>query len=366
MNTVTDTELRPDGRTVLRWLGLVLAVSLLVGGFLFHLFYGLDRIGARWTDFWANVYYSFVYTAVMSASIMGADRALRSRMSLRSRRAIALHVGALSVVAVLSYGLATGICEWSNPSGFNMEWEIMLTTGTVAFLVTIVWSTIMYTAAFYRQLRKSEAARYEARLEALRAQINPHFLFNAFNSIAALIRTRPEEAETVVEDLSDLFRYTLEASKNEVSTLGEEIEAARRYLAIEEARFRDRLTVEVEVPESLEPVSVPSMTVQPLAENAVKHGVCETQEPCTVWIEARRENDTLLLRVTDTGPGFEETDLDAVTGEGTGLANVRERLRLFYGKKARMRLLPQGVELRLPGEPDPDPAIRPNDLPDRN
>jgi LytS/YehU family sensor histidine kinase len=229
-----------------------------------------------------------------------------------------------------------------------MEWEILVVTATIAFLVTVVWSAFMYLNAFYRELRAAEAARYEARLEALRAQINPHFLFNAFNSIAALIRTRPEEAETVVEDLADLFRYTLRASKTDVSTVEKEVEAARRYLAVEKARFRDRLTVEVDVPASIRSVALPGMTIQPLVENAVRHGVGETQGGCTVTITARRENEHLVLRVTDTGPGFETTDLDAVVDDGTGLGNVRERLRLFYGTEAQMQLFEQGVEIVVP------------------
>jgi signal transduction histidine kinase len=339
---------RLEGRRLVRWSLLVLTVSVLVGTFLFHIFYGLDQVAERWTDYLANVYYSFIYTVTMFASLKGTAHWLRGRVPLRSRRAVAVHVGGLSLAAVGSYGLATGICQGLHPAGFGMEWEILVVTATIAFLVTLVWSAFMYLNAFYQELRAAEAAKYEARLEALRAQINPHFLFNAFNSIAALIRTRPDEAETVVEDLADLFRYTLRASKTDVSTVEKEVEAARRYLAVEKARFRDRLIVEVDVPEPLQSVTLPGMTIQPLVENAVKHGVGETKGDCTVAIAVQRENEYLVLRVTDTGPGFETTDLDAVLDEGTGLGNVRERLRLFYGDDAQMRLLDQGVEIVVP------------------
>jgi LytS/YehU family sensor histidine kinase len=239
-----------------------------------------------------------------------------------------------------------------------VAWEVLVVTATVAFGVAFIWSAFTYMGAFYRQLREAEAARYEARLEALRAQINPHFLFNAFNSIATLVRTRPEEAEAVVEDLSDLFRYTLRASKDDTATLAQEVQAARRYLAVEKARFRDRLTVEIDVPDRLRSVFLPSMTIQPLVENAVKHGVGRTQDTCVVTVTAEQNDGTLVLRVTDTGPGFETTDLDAVLDGGTGLANVHERLRLFFDGAAEMHLRAQGVELRLPlsAEPDVQPA----------
>lgn len=340
--------------SVVRWLTFLLFISVFIGGFLFHIYAGLGQFSERWPSFLWNAYFSFIYSALMFGSLRATARWLQRRVPFESRWAVALHAGTLSLVAVASYSLATLLCWGLHPNTFTVRWEALVITATIAFLVTLAWSAFMYMNTFYQRLRKAEAAKYEARLEALRAQINPHFLFNAFNSIAALIRTRPDEAETVVEDLADLFRYTLQASKEDVATLGEEVQAARLYLTIERARFRDRLNLEIDVPERLRSVSVPSMTIQPLVENAVKHGVGQTQTPCTVAVTAQRENDTLRLRVTDTGPGFETTDLDTVLGEGTGLANVRERVQLFFGDEARMQLLPQGIELRLPLDTEMD------------
>ncbi len=345
---------------IARWLLLIVGASLLIGTFLFHLFVGLNRLPEQWPDLLWNVYFSFLYTAIMSGSLLGTMSWLRPRVPLHSRKAVALHAGALSAVAAIAYSLATVLCETLHPSIFGMRWEILLVTATVAFMATLIWSAFVYLGAFYRQMREAEAARYEARLKALRAQINPHFLFNAFNSIAALVRTRPEEAEAVVEDLSDLFRYTLRASKDDTATLEQEIQATQRYLAVEKARFRDRLTVEIDVPDRLRSVSLPSMTIQPLVENAVKHGVGETQDECTVTVAADADGDALVLRVTDTGPGFDTTDLDAVVEEGTGLANVRERLQIFYDADAGITLHPQGVEVRLPLHPDARPRPQPN------
>ncbi len=351
----------PGPRRLIRQAGLILGVSVLVGTFLFHVFTGLDRFLDQWPRFLWNVYYTVIHATIMFTSVKAAVNVLRTAVPLQSRRAVALHVGVLSVTTVVAFGIATGFCRAFHP-GFNLAWEVLFTSATVAFGATLIWSAFVYMSAFYQQLREAEAARYEARLSALRAQINPHFLFNAFNSIAALVRTRPGEAETVVEDLSDLFRYALQASKeNAAVTLGDELEAARRYLSVEKARHRDRLTVEIDVPEQLRPVPIPSMILQPLVENAVKHGVGETQGDCTVSVTAEWADGTLLLRILDTGPGFGTTHLDEVLGEGSGLANVQERLELFFGETMQMRLLPQGVELQLPvreaTEVRPEPAV---------
>ncbi|WP_251930315.1 sensor histidine kinase [Salinibacter ruber] len=338
----------PGPRRLARQAGLLLGISVLIGAFLFHVWTGLGQLSERWPTLLWNVYFTLVHATIIVASVRAAMYVLRTSVPLQSRRAVALHVGTLSVVTVVAFGTATGLCKALHP-GFDLSWEVLLTSATTASAATLIWSAFSYMSAFYQRLREAEEARYEARLSALRAQINPHFLFNAFNSIAALVRTRPGEAEAVVEDLSDLFRYALRASKDGgTATLEDELEAACRYLSVEKARYRGRLTVEIRVPEQLRPLPIPSMTLQPLVENAVQHGVGETQGDCTVSVTAERADGTLLLRVLDTGPGFDSTDLGDMLGEGSGLANVRERLELFFGEAAQMRLLPQGIELQIP------------------
>ncbi len=353
----TIRDALPSARRFTRQMGLILGVGVFIGTFLFHVWTGLEELPGRWPALAWNVYYSLVYTAIIFASMQATIHVLRAHVPIRSKWDVGLHAGALSVVTVGAYGAATALC-WAVHPSFSVQWQVLVVTAAVAFGGVLTWSAFTYMRVFYRRLREAEAARYEARLAALRTQINPHFLFNAFNSIATLVRTRPGEAESVVEDLSDLFRYALQASKNDVATLGEELDAARRYLSVERARFRDRLTTRIDVPTPLRSLPIPSMTLQPLVENAVEHGACETQDDCTVVIEAMQDGDQLVLRVTDTGPGFDTTGLEAVLDEGTGLANVRERLRIFFREEAVMSLRPQGVELRLPirektsGKPD--------------
>jgi hypothetical protein len=176
-----------------------------------------------------------------------------------------------------------------------------------------------------------------AELRALRAQINPHFLFNALNAIAGLIPENPALADETVEQLAQVFRYTLRKSEKEWARLDDEVEFAQAYLRVEQARFGARMQVEFDVEPAAEPVPIPAMTIQPLIENAVKHGVGAVAGPARVRLRARVIDGVLSIEVFDSGPGFRpEMRLDANGGGGHGLRNVAERLRGYYGESARL------------------------------
>lgn len=177
-----------------------------------------------------------------------------------------------------------------------------------------------------------DAGRSE--LKALRAQINPHFLFNALNTVAGLIPSNPELAEETVEKLAEVFRYTLQRSEAEMEPLSQELDFVRAWLDVQQARFGQRLRVEIEAESDTLAARVPAMTLQPLVENALKHGVAVTSQPCLVTICACLRDDTLVLTVTDTGPGPKEPTTDT----GHGLKNVRERLAGYYGERGRLTL----------------------------
>lgn len=177
-----------------------------------------------------------------------------------------------------------------------------------------------------------------ARLSALRAQLNPHFLFNSLNTVTVLVRGGDNAAATrVIEQLSDVLRRTLgRGPANEVA-LDEELELARQYLAVEQARFSDRLRPEFHIDPSTLSAAVPSFALQHLAENAVRHGIARRTDSGRVSIAARRDGATLEISVTDDGAGIgEATDWP----EGRGLANTRERLRTLYGSEASLQLSP--------------------------
>ena len=191
----------------------------------------------------------------------------------------------------------------------------------------------------------------EAEMAALRAQINPHFLFNALNTVAALIRDTPDQAEATVEHLAALFRDVLNASGQALVPLRDELRLVRRYLAVEEARFGDALAVEVDVEPGVEDTPVPAFAVQTLVENAVKHGVERKRGGGAVTVRARRAADAVEVVVTDTGAGLPPGG--AVYG--VGLSNVADRLRLLYGSAAALGVSPtdDGVRatLHLPSPP---------------
>jgi len=176
----------------------------------------------------------------------------------------------------------------------------------------------------------------KAELKALRAQINPHFLFNALNTIVSLCRTNPEEARSLIIELSDFFRRSLKSARDFV-TLKEELEHVDSYLTLEKARFGDRLTVIKNIADSALNISIPAFTLQPLVENAVKHGLLAKAQGGSVTISARLFGSDVQIAISDNGQGISETMLTQVlvsgfgTGAGVGLSNVNERLINLYG-----------------------------------
>lgn len=169
----------------------------------------------------------------------------------------------------------------------------------------------------------------EVRLDALKMQIHPHFLFNTLNSISVLTRDDPEAANRMLLRLSELLRVMLNSESTQEVELSQEIEFLRGYLEIEQIRFQDRLTVDFAVDQEALPARIPNLLLQPLVENAVRHGIAPRAESGTILIQARRSNGYVELSVKDNGAGAR--DLAAV-GTGIGLANTRERLERLYGQ----------------------------------
>jgi LytS/YehU family sensor histidine kinase len=196
---------------------------------------------------------------------------------------------------------------------------------------------MLFTTSGSDQAQQALRARSEAQsaqLSALRYQLNPHFLFNALNAIAGLIATRElEAAERMVERLAAFLRQSLRADAPQETSVGDELEAQKQYLEIERARFGDRLSVEIECPADLLARRVPSMILQPLIENAIKHGLSRSEEPVTIAIRVRGSG-ALSIVVEDNGPGVDPEKASA--GLGIGLANTEARLRAHYGDRAQL------------------------------
>jgi two-component system LytT family sensor kinase len=191
-----------------------------------------------------------------------------------------------------------------------------------------------------RDLREQEVSKLatEAELRALRAQINPHFLFNALTTIGYLIQTSPDRAVDALLRLTGLLRGALQRSAGEFATLGQEIDLIESYLEIERARFEERLRVKIDVPFSERAIRVPSLLVQPLVENAVKHGIGPCKSGGEITVAARRVAAVLHISVEDTGAGVDEIGLAGGRKYGVGLANVEQRLRRHYGEEASLSI----------------------------
>jgi signal transduction histidine kinase len=182
-----------------------------------------------------------------------------------------------------------------------------------------------------------EKERLQAALSKLKDQMNPHFLFNTLNTVAALIPADPAKAEEVVVKLSTLFQGILEATRKTGHSLQKELEFCMDYLSIEKARFGPRLVSEIEIEKGLDPagVQVPVLLLQPLVENAVKHGLSSRASGGKVWIKAAIRADRLEIKVEDDGVGFGNSPY---AGSGTALDNCRKRLELGFGKEGKMEI----------------------------
>jgi hypothetical protein len=319
---------------------------------------------AGWTAFWVAMTWSRVgrfpllYMAVSKAAmaVIGLvytalllrplyRRLLRRELSLG--RTIAVSALASYLVAALwtaTHGLVDlPIERWllHNNAHLTNFWQIFGGTLYDAFAI-LSWS-VLYIAIKHQQALsaereralKAEALAHASRADALRYQLNPHFLFNSLNAISTLVVDgRPSDAATMIAGLADLLRRTLDLSAADVP-LSDELELVRRYLALEQVRFGDRLRVELTAESEALQTLVPSLILQPLVENAVRHAVEVSEQGARIAISARRTDGRLILIVEDDGPGLIGADGGRV---GVGLANTRERLALKYGDRQRMSL----------------------------
>jgi signal transduction histidine kinase len=272
-----------------------------------------------------------------------------------------VHLGG-AVTFVIVGGFMMGCFEWLLP------WQRrgpMLTYAGAAMLRYFVWDLLIYAlivtafqaAAFSRDLREREVASAQlqaqladARLHVLTAQLQPHFLFNTLHAISALVHDDPKQADRLLARLSDLLRHALRSGTKVETTLDEELTFLEKYVDIQEARFGDRLRVTFQVDHDVSDARVPRLLLQPLVENAIRHGIGGRSARGSVELTARQENGTLFLAVRDDGVGF---PADGSFREGIGLSTTRARLRQLYGDNHDFALSnrPGGgatVTLRIP------------------
>jgi len=318
---------------VLVWLGVGLVLAV-----------GLRFYQPRpWVDAFAlsiplSVLYGFVVLSawwVCRAQPLGSSRGLRavSAQLGGALQSSAVWVGVATPYAVfLSVRFGLGV----DRSGILRDVALLFVLGIPFYLVSAIahYLFLAFEASHSAERRVLEAqvTAREAELRALRAQLNPHFLFNSLNSINALVGSDPEGARRMCEGLGDFLRRTLNLGAREAVTLSEELALVDRYLAIEQVRFGDRLRVDRAIDPEATACRVPPLLLQPLVENAVKHGVSDLIDGGTIRIEARVDAGRLLIAIENP------VDEDGSTrkGEGVGIENVRRRLGVLGGRDAQL------------------------------
>jgi len=247
----------------------------------------------------------------------------------------------------------------ADASGLNFIRELIL----YLTILSIGFARAYYLRLQDRRIQATElrAQLTEARLQALRMQINPHFLFNTLNAVAGLVEHDPKGVRTMVARLSALLRHTLETDGQGEVPLSQELKVLDDYLAIMHVRFADRLRIETNVDDEVRGALVPDLVLQPLVENAIKHGISKRETPGTVRISARRTGPYVRLTVEDDGDGTESTftgDGIPNVSSGIGLRNLKERLERLYGDDHRMSLRPSttgglAAQIWIPFHTDP-------------
>lgn len=260
-------------------------------------------------------------------------------------RSVLFHVFFTPFVLV-THGLITTILDpWIWPEMTKPESLLhafkrnVLMTGTddifIYWSVVLVVQGLLYYRRYRdRELRTSvlESQLAKAQLQALKVQLHPHFLFNTLNSVSELMHQDIRGAERMITRLSDLLRLTLENIGTQEVTLRDEVDFVKGYLEIEQTRFHDRLRVEYDIaPDTLD-ARVPNLLLQPIVENAVRHGISKSSQPGLIQIKTERQGDRVILRVTDNGPGLRADGHSPAANFGIGLGTTRTRLEVLYGK----------------------------------
>ena len=209
-------------------------------------------------------------------------------------------------------------------------------------LIILIWFLIYFSIHYLENYKTSEIERlvWEAavkdfELKTLKSQLNPHFMFNALNSIRALIEENPERAKTTITQLSNIFRYSLRIERTETVPLEDEMKTVRDYLALEQVRYEERLTYSIDIQEQAGRIEIPPMMIQTLVENGIKHGIGKLPAGGYVSIKVSVENNILSIRIQNSGT-FSEEELQ--NSGGFGISNTKQRLHLLYGNNADFKI----------------------------
>ena len=356
-------------RRRLIYFGVVVLVWTAIGFFFtFQVYFAMIRSDrpVEWSETFA-VQFSYAYIwALVTPLVLWLARLFRLEQE-HWRRNLLLHVLFSTACAVLVGCMlyAFNTLYWDRPMGTTAPFwlisrSIILNASEnygIYCLILLARHALDYYRRYMageRRAAQLQAQLAEAQLHALKMQLQPHFLFNTLHSISALVYTDVDAADKMIARLGDFLRLTLENSGTQEVTLQQELEFLKCYLEIERIRFQDRLTTTLHIdPQALD-TQVPNLILQPIVENAIRHGIAPRSTPGQIDILAERKNGTLRIRIKDNGPGLIlNRSFDGSFKEGVGLANTRARLEQLYGAAHRFELAndPRGglvVTLEIP------------------
>ncbi len=312
--------------------------------------------------YWIGLPLALIYALVL-VNVRWLCRAFPLRAG-KIRRALWVQLQAALVLAVAwSWGAGLVMAHWAPQAAAAAHWLMLVSLGLYALTVAIIYAVETWQAAQQaeRDAAQAKVTAREAELRALRAQLNPHFLFNSLHSIGALAGSDPAGAREMCLHLSELYRLTLGLALRESIPLEQELAMLRAYVAVEAVRFGRRLVYQQDVPGDLLRLSLPSLLLQPLVENAIKHGIAGLTGPGILRLEARRVDNRLWLTlINDYDP-----ESPSPASNGHGLENIRQRLAVHYGagQPARLWLERKGgqflARLELPAATFSEPLAAP-------
>lgn len=304
-----------------------------------------------WPQLFVTLLFSWLPWALATPIVMYLARRFPV-VHLRPLSTWLVHFLAAAAINLIYAGwraaMEAALNPWANPRGpgtFTSLWSVYFNNAilaTVIFYVSILGATYILDSRERLARQQMETARLneqlsKAQLDALRHQIEPHFLFNALNAVASLVReNRNDDAVGMIAGLSDLLRHLLRDSRRQQVPLREELELLEKYMAIQKVRFSDRLHVEQNIPTNLLLAQVPRLLLQPIVENSLKHGIAKRAQGGRVRIAVARENGNLMLRIYNDGPKLSPDW--KTTSSGVGLSNLQSRLQGLYGTRFEFEL----------------------------
>ena len=312
-----------------------IALLLVFYSFMAIIYYIALVIDTNWYNHYLMVSINHILKAIITIPIWWL--LFRYLANLPVWQRVPIHLLTLPLFTLIWIKLHYTICDHLDlrrAEGTRVVWEYYITA-----LFYIVQFGLFHLYEYYKKLQQQlliatqlEKLNLQSELSALKAQLNPHFLYNVFNTINAAIPTTAKPAREMINKLSDLFRYQLKASREELVTVKEELEFVEKYLDLERERFGERLSFEIDIEDDSLEEKIPPMLIQPIVENAIKHGISPLIEGGEIYLQVHPMDDSLKVTISDTGTGIGDLTKRKLLKNVVGLSNTDERLNKMYGK----------------------------------